>query len=688
MGKKILQCSFAGGELSPAMYGRIDDNKYQTGLAECRNFIALPQGPVVTRPGFEFVRAAKYPGKKCRLIPFQFSASQTLVIEMGDKYMRFHTAGGTVMKGTQPYEISTPYAQADLFNIEYCQSGDIVTLVNSKYPPKELRRYGATDWRLVDIDFTGGISAPTGVKVYYDAGDTETTLDKTRYTCRYKVTALKDTDDGRVESAASASVSVACNIYIDDAYNKIYWNAVSGADSYRVYKSYSGVYGLIGETENLNFVDDNIAADESTTPPRYNSPLWGTSGDYPGTVCYFEQRRFFGGTKNLPQTIWATRPGTERDMSYTVPSLSDNRIKFRIAANMASKLNHLVPTTQLIALSESTVFRIASEISATSVEVKPQSSAGASNVTPAIVGNIVLYAASRGGHIYELGYKYESGGFVADDLCVRAGHLFETAYPVDQARMAAPDPVLWYAMSDGSLLGLTFMPEQGVGAWHRHDTTNGYFESVACVTEGNEDILYAVIRRKINGSTVRYIERMKERHFDNLEDAFQVDSGLTYEGSETNTISGLSHLEGQTVSILCDGAVLPQEVVKDGKIELENKNVGSKITVGLPITAEIKTLPMAMQANDGSYSQGHMKNVNKVWLRVYRSSGVYVGCRADRLTEAKQRYEECYGSPPNLISEEIPVTVLPSWNRDGQIVLRQVDPLPLELVGITAEYAT
>lgn len=109
--------------------------------------------------------------------------------------------------------------------------------------------------------------------------------------------------------------------------------------------------------------------------------------------------------------------------------------------------------------------------------------------------------------------------------------------------------------------------------------------------------------------------------------------------------------------------------------------------IGLPIVADLQTLPMALPLQDGSFGQGRVKNVNKVWLRVYRSSGIFVGPSADELTEAKQRSTEPLGSPPALKSEEIPIVLTPSWADGGQIYVRQADPLPLTLVSMTAEVA-
>jgi hypothetical protein len=150
-----------------------------------------------------------------------------------------------------------------------------------------------------------------------------------------------------------------------------------------------------------------------------------------------------------------------------------------------------------------------------------------------------------------------------------------------------------------------------------------------------------------------------------------------------DSVSGLGHLEGATVSILADGAVQPQETVSSGSVTLDRAAV--LIHVGLPYESDLQTLPAVMSI-DG-YGQGRYKNVNKAYLRVFKSSGIFVGPTADRLVEAKQRTTEPYGTPPNLKSDEIDVDLKPAWRAGGQVYIRQADPLPLTVVGLTLEVA-
>ena len=814
---RTFKQSFSGGEISPEMFGRIADNKFQQGAALMRNFIAKPQGPAQNRPGFAFVKEVKDSTKATRLLSFTFNTTQTMVIEFGDQYFRFHTQGQTLnySNGTawnsatnyvtgdialyngvnyyaktahsnsQPpnatnwyalpadmtYEVPHPYLEAELFDIHYVQSADVMTLVHPNHAPRELRRLGATRWELKVIDFGSPIAAPTGVSVSMYIPSSTTTNTDTYEDHEYVVTAVKPNLID--ESNQSTSASVSNNIFVTGAKNTVTWNAVSGATRYRVYKNQGGLYGFLGETTTTTLIDNNISPDFSRTPPIHENDFVGT-GNYPGAVSYFEQRRVFAGTNNAPQNIWMTKSGTESNMSFGLPIRDDDRIEFRVAAREANTIRHIVPLTNLLLLTGSAEWRVTSvnsdAITPTSISVKPQSYVGANNSQPVIVNNSLVYGAASGGHVRELGYNWQANGFITGDLSLRAPHLFDNFTIVDMGLSKSPIPIVWTVSSSGKLLGLTYVPEQQIGAWHQHDT-DGTFESVACVSEGNDDVTYCVVKRTINGNSVRYIERMGTRLFATQRDNFFVDAGATYNGTNTNTgqnvtisggtnytkgesvtitanynlfnappsvddvgdaivlvdgsnyyrcnivsttsqtvatvkldrdlpvslrntaltnyevarnvISGLTYLEGKTVSILADGAVHPERVVSSGSITLER--AGSVVHIGLPYASDLNTLPMALQVE--AFGQGRVKNINHVWLRVLESSGIFAGPSADKLVEAKQRTTEPYGTPPNLKTEDIKIMLTPAWQDNGQLFVRQTDPLPLTVVGLTLEVA-
>jgi hypothetical protein len=683
---RFLQRSFSGGEITPEMFGRIDDVKYQSGLATCRNFIIKPHGPAENRPGTTFVREVKNSAKKVRLIAFTFSTTQTLVIEMGEYYFRFHTQGGTVLSGGVPYEVVHTYTEADLFDVKHVQSADVLTFVHPNYAPRELRRLGAVNWTFTTVAFTAPTAPGLPTLIKSGGGDPSVpTPPEEKYDYSYVVTAIGP--DGISESVASPSATTTANLFETGQVIRIEWFAVTGATRYLVYKYQGGLFGYIGQTTDLFIVDDNISPDLSKTPPLYET-VFNAAGEYPGAVSYFEQRRCFAGSINRPQNIWMTKSGTESNMSYSLPVTDADRISFRVAAREANTIRHIVPLGQLLLLTSSAEWRVTSvnsdAITPTTISVRPQSYVGASNVQPVIINNTLIYGSARGGHVRELAYNWQANGYITGDLSLRAPHLFDNLDVVDMAYAKAPMPVVWFVSTSGKLLGLTYVPEQQVGAWHQHDT-DGVFESIAVVAEGADDVLYVVVRRTIGGVSKRYVERMASRQFVNQADAFFVDCGATYSGAATTTISGLTWLEGKTVNILADGAVHPQRVVTGGSITLDNE--ASKVHVGLPITADMRTLPIALGLQDGSFGQGRFKNINKVWLRVFRSSGIFVGPDVNNLTEAKQRTTEDYGAPPALKSEEIQIVITPSWGDNGQVSVRQSDPLPLTVVSMTMEVA-
>ena len=593
--------TFSGGEISPEMFGRIGDNKFQQGAALVRNFIVKPQGPAQNRSGFAYVNEVKDSATKVRLLSFTFSTVQTMIIEFGNNYFRFHTQGQTLlysngaawsnataytvgdialqggvnyyctvahtnqappntaywyaMPANYIYEVPHPYTEAELFDVHYVQSADVMTLVHPNHAPRELRRLGATKWELKVINFGSPLPTPTNVQVAMYIPSSSTTNADTYLTHKYVVTAIGT--NLVEESNQSSSASVDNNIFVTGAKNTITWNAVTGATRYRVYKEQGGIYGFLGETTTTTLVDDNVAPDFSRTPPIHENDFVGT-GNYPGAVSYFEQRRVFAGTNNGPQDIWMTKSGTESNMSFGLPIQDDDRIEFRVAAREANTIRHIVPLTQLLLLTGSAEWRITSinsdAITPSSISVKPQSYIGANNSQPVIVNNSLVYAAARGGHVRELGYNWQANGFITGDLSLRAPHLFDNLTTIDMALSKAPIPIVWMTSSNGKLLGLTYVPEQQLGAWHQHDT-DGLFESVACVSEGNDDVTYCVIQRNINGANKRYIERMGTRLFKTQRDNFFVDCGATYDGTNTDTnktvtiSGGTTYKKGESIVV-------------------------------------------------------------------------------------------------------------------------------------------
>jgi|GEM_PF-174808 len=410
---------------------------------------------------------------------------------------------------------------------------------------------------------------------------------------------------------------------------------------------------------------------------------FGVGGAFPAAVAYFEQRRVFAGGRVRPQDVWMTSSGTETALTYSIPIVDSDRIYFRIAARESAQIRHLVPLSQLILMSDVAELRVSplndDALTPTSISIRPQSFVGCDYPQPALVNNTVVFAAARGGHLRELGYSRDSFGYLTGDLSLRAQHLFDGLAVVDLAYQKAPIPMIWAVSTSGKLLSLTYIPEEGVGAWSQH-VTDGTFESVVSIPEGLEDAVYVVVLR--NG--VRYVERFAKQFTGRLApasditDAVHVDASITYDGAATTTVRGLSHLEGLTVSYLADGRS-GETLVSGGQVTLPT--AASKVTVGLPFTSQIDTVPLHYEA-DG-FGSGKTKNITDVFARVFESGAFQAGPLGSALVRASDQVAA--GSLLTGI-QEMP---LPGcWDLDGQVTIVQDDPLPLTIVGLTLEFST
>lgn len=741
---KTLARSFAGGVITPEAWGRVDLTKYQTGVAEALNFEVLPHGPLRSRPGFVFGAEVRDSTRLVRLIPFAFAADQTLQIEAGHLYFRFHVAGQVLLEpnraissivgnavtmaaphtwssgddvyiGGRPlrvtvtgaatftvadrwgaavtpvgtvaarvYTLPTPYDEASLFGLRFAQDSDVLTLTSRAHAARELRRLGPTSWALTVIDFAATGTPPGAVSVTPTIGTPGNQSPQA-----YCVTAIGA--DGVTETLASAVVSTNNNLSIAGNFNTLAWGAVAGATRYYAYKRRGGAFGYIGQTTALSLVDDNVLPDLNKTPPEAIFTLNNVAGAYPVAVTYYEGRRWFAGTSQRPQTFWATRSGTESNLTSSIPLQDDDAIQQTVKAQQQNAIQHLVPLTDVLALTVGGEFRIFADgapvITPESLSIKPQGFMGSAEVQPALTSASVLYVQAQGGRVRELAYNDRKLGFASIDICIMAPNLFDGFQVVDMAYVRAPVPMLWAVRSDGALLCMTYVPEQEVFGWTLHQT-DGVVESVSAVPEGDEDVLSLVIRRTVNGRTVRYVERRASSfsYYGPQEDCFFVDSGLTYRGAPATLISGLWHLEGAQVQVLADGGVHPVRTVTAGAIELEGP--AEVVHVGLGYVSRMKTLPLAVELE--AAGQGRTKNINTVALRLARSTVFRAGpsfAPTDMIEAEDRSVEDDFDSPPALRTEVLELDVMPSWTLDASLCVERYTPLPLTVLSMALDVA-
>jgi hypothetical protein len=242
---------------------------------------------------------------------------------------------------------------------------------------------------------------------------------------------------------------------------------------------------------------------------------------------------------------------------------------------------------------------------------------------------------------------------------------------------ADPWSTIWGLRDDGSLVSYVYLREQKLSGWARHDV-GGFVESIAVIPSPDyeESQLWLSVRRTINGVEKRYVEVIESMntHKQYEKDWWCVDCGSVYEGVSVSTISGLDYLEGHTVVYLADGAIGKETVVTNGKITLQTP--ASKVVVGLPIMAVVKTLPLDL--NQGTI-QGKQKVIHKVRIDKYMSYGGKIGSGLDKLDIL---FDTPNYSLAKMSSDSKTINYNGGWNREGQIYIVQDKPVPLFIKGI------
>lgn len=603
MSNSLIQRSLAGGELAPALWAHADNVKYQTGLKACRNFRIQKHGGAANRTGSRFIAEVKTSSAKTYMLPFVFNDDQTYVIEAGNLYFRFIRAGARItVSGVaawsavvnyvvgdlasrlgvnyycilahinqQPpnatywypltgdiYEIPTPYVTADLETLEIVQSGDVVTITHPNYDPRELTRTAHTTWILTTETFAPSIAAPTGVTNSGAAGSTT----------EWVVTAVKqETYEESLQSSSTGSSAVPSG----GSPITVSWNAVSGAQEYNVYKKTNGIWGFIGIAGGLSFIDNGITPNTGFSPPISRNPFSGASNK-PSTVSYYQQRLVFANTDNDIEKVWTSRSGMFNNFTISSPLQDDDAVTFSVAGRKVNEVRHLVDIGILIILTASGEWIVEGDADGVLRANQPPNLRqigynGSSQVWPIIIDSNIVYVQSRGSIVRDLRYEVSSqsslGSYKGRDLTVFASHLFTNKRLTRMTYAQAPDSIAYATRSDGILLGLTYLPEHEIWGWHRHDTLGSY-EDVLAVPEGNEDAVYVMVRRTINGQTKRYIERFASRDFTDISvDAIFMDSYLSYDGRNWSVSADkvVTFLTGISLSLSTAGGWTIDDVI-------------------------------------------------------------------------------------------------------------------------------
>ena len=649
MTTSLIQPSFSGGEISPSLYGRIDLEKYQTSLRRCRNFIVRQYGGVENRPGTRFVAEAKYSDRKCRLIPFQFNSEQTYVLEVGDKYFRVFMDGAQVVYSSgdnagQPVDVVTPWAVGDIDLLKYTQSADVLTVCHPNYPPLEIQRHAHDDWRTAEVVTKGGpfntINIDESITIYASGATGDVTLTssasifkpqhvgKLFYAeqknndsvpkwetskpvgldepCRYSYNYYRCVDTGQEGKTGTVAPTHTDGSEWDGwgyaAEAGVKWKYIHSGNGIMRINSVSSdgltaQVTVITETDGAQELPANMIGDGNATY-KWAHSAWNSEDGYPGTVVYFQQRLIFAGSRSQPQTVWTSRSGDYKDFGTSNPTVDDDAITYTYAGRQLNQIRHLIDVGSLVALTSGGEYRVNGNQQGTltpaDFQFASQGQNGASHVQPIAISNVALFIQQKGGAVRDLAYSFDVDGFQGSDLTILANHMFNGHQIIDWTFAITPMSVVWCVRDDGALLGLTYMRDQQVIAWHPHPSA-GRYEAVCSIGEDTEDALYCVVNRTINGQQRRYIERMQTRLYAGIEDSFFVDCGLTYDGrnrdaSRTMTLTGGSgewpYDEEMTLTVA-------------GASYFTDGDVGSEIHMPYSEDGESKVLKLLIRAVSG-----------------------------------------------------------------------------------------
>ncbi len=567
----------------------------------------------------------------------------------------------------------------------------------------------------------------------------------------------------------------------------IYFTSTTPGGTANTYSASAGTSATPTATTNFTITGSPIPSAGAAT-----LTIGPSTGTYPSTVAYFQQRRVYANSANDPDTYWMSQPGAYTNMDSSVPVGDADAITGTPWSQQVNGIQHMVMMPSgLVVLTGNGAWQVqganGAAITPANQSAAPQAYNGISALVPPFVNNYdIIYLQSKGSIFRDLAYNFFVNVYTGTDLTVLANHLFTNFTFTQVAWCEEPYKLMWAVRNDGALLSFTYLKEQDVFGWARHDT-NGLVQGVCSVTEPPVDALYLIVKRFINGTWVYYSERMDNRVWNAVEDCWCVDAGLAspmntpnatltasavsgtvtltaspgvFSGAAgsgragdviragggiftvvmfasatqvvcstvqpitqtvpndpnnapapvaagswsiaapTTTVSGLSHLNGMTVTGLADGNVIPPTMVSNGQITLGLP--ASKIVVGLPFTAQLQSL--YLEPPGPVTAQGRRKAIYAVTARVEASRGFSVGTnqpdaaaqpygaavpwgRRTPMIEWKQRAPGVLaGQPIPLFTGDVRIGVPSDWQTGGQAAIQQTYPLPVSVLALIPEY--
>lgn len=437
-------------------------------------------------------------------------------------------------------------------------------------------------------------------------------------------------------------------------------------------------------------VEKDLGSTDMTTNFLWGA--WSEEFGYPQTLCFFQDRLCFGGTKKQPYMVWMSRTGDYGNFSVEKASgtvTDDSAVALAFVSRKQFKILHLIASTDLIVLTAGNEWTVSGSDTVTPSKAVPkmQTTRGCSTVEPLMIGGRIVFVQGRGSTVRDMAYSYETDSYGGNDLTLLAKHIIENVQIVDSAYKQEPDSTIYFVRSDGTMACLSYIMEQKVYAWSTIET-QGKIEAVAAVQEGDEDIIYLVVQREINGVTVRNIEYLAKNpaKSNNPDDYIMLDNAIEYSTAEKSsgaTEIDVAELAGEKVAVIGDGRVYSGLTVsQDGTVTLPA--AVQHAFIGLPYRSIVELPNVEIKTGDGTM-QGRKKQISNCILRLSNSLGGMVGPDINTL-DLMNFDEQNAVSDIKLFTGDKHMTLpIGGFNNEGRVIIVTDEPYPFNLLAVVRE---
>jgi hypothetical protein len=419
-----------------------------------------------------------------------------------------------------------------------------------------------------------------------------------------------------------------------------------------------------------------VAAPENTTTIRWYEGSWSDVRGYPTTIVFFEERCIYGFSTLDAQTIWLS--GTDDFEDFEKGTNDGDSFALKIGTGNRGRW---IGSLDSLAIGTSgSEWRIRSSeldqpLTPTDFSIKEQTIHGSKDIQALAVNEAIIFVDSVARKIREFTFSEPKQKFVSPDLTALAENVTSGGI-TSMSVQNNPDSIVWFTIANSPyLISMTYERDQNVVAFAEHPVAgNGIVESVSVAPSEAEDIITVTVKIAISGSVERQIWQMQPRDYGADTDIFFVDGGII-DTSGSTAITGLDHLEGETVQVMVDGAHQAGKTVVNGQITIDK--AGTRVVVGLPY--EYKAEPMRLDNNGTSY--GSVKKISEIVLSFYKTLNAEFG-DGTRQFPIPWRTTENYDNPPELFTGDKTLTFLGGFTTDTPVVISGTDPFPCILRAI------